>query len=162
MKTTYSLQILFLLILTALTSCLDNDVYDPNNKKDNGNTTDLVIPPGFTWSMTTDVAVNISTDNKSDHTFTILVYPQGATSETLPLIAGTSRSGKPFSGEITVPAGDTIVSIVKTLKYNDGDKLRMECVAPIVNGKVTVDLGNMEASAATRASRATTRGMDMV
>lgn len=160
MKTTYSLQILFLLILTALTSCLDNDVYDPNNKKDNGNTTDLVIPPGFTWSMTTDVAVNVSTDNKSDHTFTILVYPQGATSETLPLIAGTSRSGKPFSGEITVPTGDTIVSIVKTLKYNDGDKLRMECVAPIINGKVTVDLGNMKASAATRASRATTRGMD--
>lgn len=160
MKTTYSLQILFLIILTALTSCLDNDVYDPNNKKDNGNTTDLVIPPGFTWSMTTDVAVNVSTDNKSDHTFTILVYPQGATSETLPLIAGTSRNGAPFRGEITVPAGDTIVSIVKTLKYNDGDKLRMECVAPIVNGKVTVDLGNMKASAATRASRATTRGMD--
>lgn len=160
MKTTYSLQFLFLIILTALTSCLDNDVYDPNNKKDNGNTTDLVIPPGFTWSMTTDVAVNVSTDNKSDHTFTILVYPQGATSETLPLIAGTSRNGAPFRGEITVPAGDTIVSIVKTLKYNDGDKLRMECVAPIVNGKVTVDLGNMKASAATRASRATTRGME--
>lgn len=160
MKTTYSLQFLFLIILTALTSCLDNDVYDPNSKKDNGNTTDLVIPPGFTWSMTTNVAVNVFTDNKSDHTFTILVYPQGATSETLPLIAGTSRNGAPFRGEITVPAGDTIVSIVKTLKYNDGDKLRMECVAPIVNGKVTVDLGNMKASAATRTSRATTRGMD--
>lgn len=160
MKTTYSLQFLFLIILTALTSCLDNDVYDPNNKKDNGNTTDLVIPPGFTWSMTTDVAVNVSTDNKSDHTFTIFVYPQGATAETLPLIAGTSRNGNPFRGEITVPAGDTIVSIVKTLKYNDGDKLKMECVAPIVNGKVTVDLGNMNVPATTRASKVVTRGMD--
>lgn len=160
MKTTYSLQCLFLIILTALTSCLDNDVYDPNNKKDNGNTTDLVIPPGFTWSMTTDVAVNISTDNKSDHSFTILVYPQGATSETLPLIAGTCRNGAPFRGEITVPAGDTLVSIVKTLNYNDGDKLRMECVAPIVNGKVTVDLGNMNVPATTRVSKAVTRGMD--
>lgn len=158
MKATHLLKSLFLLTLTTFVGCMENDVYDPNSKKDNGNFTDLVIPSDFTWSTTTKVAVNVITGDKSDYTYTILIYPQAATEETLPLIAKDATKDTPLNTEIIVPASDTIVSVVKTMKYNSGATLRVECTAPIIDGRVNVDFGNM-GTPTTRAMQVTTRGI---
>lgn len=159
MKAMYLIKTLSFITLATFTGCMDNDVYNADNEKENENAPGLVVPPNFTWSTTTKVAVNVTTGDKSDHTYAILVYPQGATEKTYPLISGTAKKGVPFNGTITVPASDTIVSIVKTMKYNSGSNLRLEWSAPINNGKVTVDFSNLN-DLTTRAANITTRGIN--
>lgn len=67
MKTTYSLQILFLIILAALTSCLDNDVYNPNNKKGDENTPNL-----FDYLTKSDL--KISLDYGTNYSVSFEIY----------------------------------------------------------------------------------------
>ena len=58
MRATHQTKNLLFIALLTLVSCMDNDVYNPDNKKDNGEVTDLIIPASFPWSTTSKVAVN--------------------------------------------------------------------------------------------------------
>lgn len=148
--------------LLTLAGCMDTDVYNPNNesdKKDNGEVTDLEIPSDFPWSTTAKVAVNVTIGNNTSHTYTISVYPQGATEGSLPVAVGTASHATSFNKEIILPASDTIITITQTLKYTDGSQMRLECNVPIVNKKATLHLGTSD-NATTRALGATTRSDD--
>lgn len=148
--------------LLALAGCMDTNVYNPNNesnKEDNGEVTDLEIPSDFPWSTTAKVAVNITIGNNTSHTYTISVYPQGATEGSLPIAVGTASHTSSFNKEIILPASDTIIAITQTLKYTDGSQMRLECNVPIVNKKATLHLGASD-DATTRALGATTRSDD--
>lgn len=148
--------------LLALAGCMETNVYNPNNendKEDNGEVTDLEIPSDFPWSTTAKVAVNITIGNNTSHTYTISVYPQGATEGSLPIAVGTASHTSSFNKEIILPASDTIIAITQTLKYTDGSQMRLECNVPIVNKKATLHLGASD-DATTRALGATTRSDD--
>lgn len=148
--------------LLTLAGCMDTDVYNPNSesdKKDNGEVTDLEIPSDFPWSTTAKVAVNVTIGSNTDHTYTISVYPQGATEGSLPVAVGTASHATSFNKEIILPASDTIIAITQTLKYTDGSQMRLECNVPIVNKKATLHLGASD-DATTRALGATTRSDD--
>lgn len=148
--------------LLALAGCMDTNVYNPNNennKEDNGEVTDLEIPSDFPWSTTAKVNVNVTIGNNTSHTYTISVYPQGATEGSLPIAVGTANHTSSFNKEIILPASDTIIAITQTLKYTDGSQMRLECNVPIVNKKATLHLGASD-DATTRALGATTRSDD--
>lgn len=148
--------------LLALAGCMETNVYNPNNendKEDNGEVTDLEIPSDFPWSTTAKVNVNVTIGNNTSHTYTISVYPQGATEGSLPIAVGTASHTSSFNKEIILPASDTIIAITQTLKYTDGSQMRLECNVPIVNKKATLHLGASD-DATTRALGATTRSDD--
>lgn len=158
MRATHQTKNLLFIALLTLVSCMDNDVYNPDNKKDNGEVTDLIIPASFPWSTTSKVAVKVSTGSNTDHIYTISVYPQAASEESLPLAVGTADRNKPFKDEITVPSGDTIVTITQTLHYTDGSLMTLQCNAPIINKRVTLNLGETNnTNGSTRSLTASTR-----
>lgn len=138
MKATFILKTLLFTALTTVMSCMDNDVYNPDNNRDTGKVTDLAIPSDFTWSTTTKVAVNVTMGDKTDHTYTFSVYPQGTAKENLPIAVGTGSKSQPFHKEIIVPAGDTIIAVTQALRYTDGSQMMMEYNIPIVNGKASL------------------------
>lgn len=164
MKTVHQLKSLLFIALLAFASCT-NDVYDPDNKPDykpdNGNVTDLAVPSDFPWSTTSKIAVNVSISNRTNHTYTISIYPQGATEGGLPIAVGTASSGSPYSREVILPASDTIVAVTQTLHYTDGSQMTLECNVPIANKKATLHLGESgNIATTTRASGATTYSDD--
>lgn len=162
MKIKHITNSLLFITLLVFASCMEKDVYNPDSKKDNGEVTDLVIPSDFPWSTTSKVAVNVTTGNKSNHIYTISIYPQGASEEALPLAIGTASKNNPFSGEIIVPASDTIVTVTQTLQYTDGSQMTLQCSAPIVNKRVALNLGETNSRAmSTRSSATSTRGDDI-
>lgn len=162
MKATFILKTLLFTALTTVMSCMDNDVYNPDNNRDTGKVTDLAIPSDFTWSTTTKVAVNVTMGDKTDHTYTFSVYPQGTAKENLPIAVGTGSKSQPFHKEIIVPAGDTIIAVTQALRYTDGSQMMMEYNIPIVNGKASLNLGKASANAtSTRSSGVFTRSIDM-
>lgn len=151
----------FIFALFTLASCMKNDVYNPDSKPDNGKLTDLIIPENFKWSTTQQVAINVSVDNRTEHTYTLLIYPQGYTDSTLPIATGTVSSSSPYNGTITLPASDTLVSIIHTLRYNDGERSYLQYTAPIENGKVNAKFSTVSSeSKQTRSLAVTTRGID--
>ncbi len=157
MKATSILKALLFTVLATSISCTNNDVYNPDNNQDNGEVTDLVIPSDFTWSTTSKVAVNVTTGDKTGHTYTFSVYPQGSVKANLPIAVGTGSKSQPFYKEVIVPAGDTIIAVTQALYYTDGSQMMMEYNIPIVNGKASLDLGKANATS-TRSSEVLTRG----
>lgn len=150
----------FSFALLTLASCMENDVYNPDSKPDNGKLTDLIIPENFKWSTTQQVAINVSVDNRTEHTYTLLIYPQGYTDSTLPIATGTVSNSSPYNGTITVPASDTLVSIVHMLRYNDGERSYLQYTAPIENGKVNAKFSTASSESKQTRSLAATRGED--
>lgn len=144
---------LFALSLTFV-GCMDNDVYNPDRLPDNGGMTDLVVPSDFPWSTTAKVTVNVNVNGKSNQTYNIFIYPQGAGEKTLPLTTGVAKGGTTYSETITIPASDTIVSVMQTMRYKDGGIAKLQYSAPIINGKANVNSGNASVT------RAATRGND--
>lgn len=144
MRTTHLIKNLLFIALLTFVGCMDNNVYNPDNKKDNGEVTDLTIPTDFPWSTTSKVAVNVSTGSNTNHIYTISIYPQSADKGSLPLAVGTSDKNNPFRDEIIVPSGDTIVAVTQTLRYTDGSRMTLQCNAPIVNKRVTLNLGETD------------------
>lgn len=162
MRAVQRMKHLLPIALLALAGCMETNVYNPNNendKEDNGEVTDLEIPSDFPWSTTAKVNVNVTIGNNTSHTYTISVYPQGATEGSLPIAVGTASHTSSFNKEIILPASDTIIAITQTLKYTDGSQMRLECNVPIVNKKATLHLGASD-DATTRALGATTRSDD--
>lgn len=161
MRATHQTKNLLFIALLTLVSCMDNDVYNPDNKKDNGEVTDLIIPASFPWSTTSKVAVNVSTGSNTDHIYTISIYPQAASEESLPLAVGTADKNNPFKDEITVPSGDTIVTVTQTLRYTDGSQMTLQCNAPIINKRATLNLReNYNTNRSARSLTASTRSDD--
>lgn len=154
-------SLLLLLSLFAFVACMDKDVYNPDNKRqDDGKLTDLNVPDNFLWNTTQQVAVKVSVGNQIEHDYTILIYPQGYTESTLPLTTGTASSNAPYSATITIPASDTLISIVQTLKYNNGERLFLQSTAPIEDGKAVLDFSKAGSkSVQTRSASAITRGV---
>ena len=144
---------LFALSLTFV-GCMDNDVYNPDRLPDNGGITDLVVPSNFPWSTTAKVTVNVNVNGKSNQTYNIFIYPQGAGEETLPLTTGVAKGETTYSETITIPASDTIVSVMQTMRYKDGGIAKLQYSAPIINGKANVNSGNASVT------RTATRGND--
>lgn len=162
MRAVQRMKHLLPIALLALAGCMETNVYNPNNendKEDNGEVTDLEIPSDFPWSTTAKVNVNVTIGNNTSHTYTISVYPQGATEGSLPIAVGTASHTSSFNKEIILPASDTIIAITQTLEYTDGSQMRLECNVPIVNKKATLHLGASD-DATTRALGATTRSDD--
>lgn len=164
MRAVQKVKYLLFFTLLTLVSCMKNDVYNPDNDsdgKDNGDVTDITVPSDFTWSTTAEVNVNVTIGNNTSHTYTISVYPQGATEGSLPVAIGTASHSTPFNKEIILPASDTLVTVIQTLRYTNGSQMTLECNAPIINKRATLQLGETnDAVRTTRTLGATTRSDD--
>lgn len=149
------------LSLILLSSCLDGkDVYDPENdnpenKFDEGRVTDLTVPAQFTWSTTQKVTVSYTPQGKAGHPYVVNVYDQNADEHSLPLASGVAKAGSAFTCQLTLPASDTLISVVQEVKFRDGGIGCRQMQLPIKNHLVLFSGAAATRVAATRTTTAT-------
>ena len=107
-----------LLVLALLTACSEQDYYDPNSQKVPDELSDLIVPSGFDWTTTSQLALNLDVDDKYNgaYYYKVQIFDNNPiiTSDASLLAEGLAKKNEPFKAKFTYAKSDSILYVQQT------------------------------------------------
>lgn len=107
-----------LLFIALLTSCSEQDYYDPNSQVIPDELSDLTVPSGFDWTTSSNISVNLDVNDQYDglYYYQLEVFNQNPIiSPNASLLAkGLAKKNEPFKAKVTYAKSDSILYVQET------------------------------------------------
>ncbi len=107
-----------LLFIALLTSCSEQDYYDPNSQVIPDELSDLTVPSNFDWTTSSNISLNLEVNDEynGSYYYKLQVFNQNPiiSPDASLLAEGLAKQNEPFKAKVTYAKSDSILYVQET------------------------------------------------